>query len=122
VYNFLVNYDPNDEDYEDYYYNWTLKDDEDYLDGDHTFDLVKYLVENTRYVKDIFTEEGFKEFKKLSMGKFDEDIADMQYTVRDAYDKDEDGLIDCWRTVLYTKGKEKDIYLNIMKHGGVGLY
>lgn len=126
VYNFLYTYDPNDEDYKEYY-NWkeiedALKDDEDYLDGNHHFDLAKYLSENTRSVKDIFTEDGYKEFMKISRQKFEEDTQDMQYTVKDGYDKDEDGLIDCWRTVAYTAGSEKDVYLNIMKHGGVGVY
>lgn len=121
IYNFVTKFDPKDDDYYPYYSRKFMEEvDPDLLDDQ--FEFSKYMAENTKHTKDGFSKEGWKLFLQESKDKFDEDVSSMQATVEDAYDKDENGLIDCWRTVAYTKGSEKDLYLNIMKHGGVGVY
>jgi len=74
-------------------------------------------------VREVFSRNGWKEFLRISRDKFDEDTYEMQDTVQRSYNEDPDGLIDCWRTVQYSKSDKKDIYLAIVnKFGGVGVY
>jgi hypothetical protein len=122
IYNFVNHYDPNSSDrdmYSDVFIEYALKEDEDILE-----DMFKFseLAAAESDVKSVFSEEGWIQFKRIAKNLFDADIEPMVDVVTSSYDTDELGLISCWRVVDYVPNTDGDYYVNIMAHGGVGVY
>jgi hypothetical protein len=120
VFSFVNNHDPKDEKY--LFNKETIKQ----LKKDVGLDDIQDFSSEAAKLADVrtlFSKKGLVEFLDDSRVIFDEDISDMLNTVEDSFDKDEDGLIDIWRTVKYNKGDKKDLYERITKgFKGVGVY
>lgn len=72
----------------------------------------------------VLTTTGIKKFHEFLKNYFETQIADMIGTIEQAYQHDNNGLIDVWRTIDYkTKNKDNDYYLDIVEeYNGVGVY
>lgn len=123
VYQFIHSYNPieDKELYNQSFIDDLLKEDESILDRSNAFEFVQIILEEPK-LKDVFTEDGYKQFTEIAKDVFDEDVNNMLYPIQESYDSNEDGLIDCWRVVNYVADPDGDYYVGIMKHGGVGVY
>jgi len=123
VYQFISSYNPleDKELYNQSFIADLLKEDDSILDRSNIFELGQIILEEPE-LKDVFTEDGYKQFTEIAKDVFDEDVDNMLYPVQSSYDSSEDGLIDCWRVVNYVADPDGDYYVSIMKHGGVGVY
>lgn len=118
---FMAAYDPNED--TEYYTKEFLDENDEYIKEREWLNVMDNVMQVADIQKNVISKEGWPLFMKQLDETFDNLISDMDYAVSDAYDNDESGLIDCWRTVKYTKGDEDDIYSDITKNfGGVGVY
>lgn len=121
--NFINAYDPREDEYKSMYDDEILGKLLDDIDDDNFYyEFCDRLTNEISKLDELFSKDGWNEFERISNDKIDEDSYNMIDTVKDSYKSNDGGLIDCWRTVGYSKGDAKDVYLNIMKHGGVGVY
>ena len=110
------------EDYSEYYNKKELDKIEKEEDGILEDPLKLAEVVNNNYdYKTFFSKEGLEQFLDETHEHFLYDIEDMQYTVERRYEKDDEGLIDIWRTIDYDE--DVDNYVKIIEgYGGVGVY
>lgn len=102
----------------DLYNDQFLEENKDFLSD--TYEIAERANEESSIDK-VFSIEGKKKFLDLARSEFDNRLENMRYTITDSYDQN-DGLIECWRTVMYTTSGDNDYYVNIMKYAGVGIY
>jgi hypothetical protein len=121
VWQFARTYDPIDDSemYTKKFIKYALSEEEDALEDIYKFAEIAAKESN---IKTVFSNAGWVQFKRLAGNIMDSDMENMQYAVESSYKENENGLIECWRVVDYVPGPNDDYYINIMAHGGVGVY
>jgi len=87
------------------------------------YDKITDLFVNEIDINDALTDEGKEAWTEYFTNTFNDEIQDMLWTVGQSMDKN-DGLIDVWRSIQFSKEDYDDVYNAITKghHGGVGIY